>query len=65
MSYAPFVNAAPSLMHFHKAGVFLKPKNPLLHVPRGFRHNFLAMVALDNQSADLAKQLAMRLALGL
>ncbi len=53
------------LMHFHKAGVFLKPENPPLHRPRGFRHNVLAMVDLENQSADLAKKFALRFALGL
>jgi hypothetical protein len=52
-------------MHFHKAGVFLKPENSLLHVPRSFRHNFLVMVDLDNQAADPAKKLALRFALGL
>ena len=53
------------LMHFHKARVFLKPENPLLNEPHGFRQLFLALVDLDNVSTDLAKKLALRFALGL
>ena len=53
------------LMHFHKARVFLKPENPLLNDPHGFRQLFLALVDLNNRSTNLPKKLALRFALGL